>query len=196
MRLKSLVPVAAGLLLAACTTTPTANVVRFHAGQPIGAGTVVLVPADPAMAGSLEFQAQANAIGEELRRHGFTPVPPGQPAQFTATVAVTQSDRAGPPRQSGLRIGLGGGFSSGNVGVGTSVQVPVGQQGQASELRTTTLSVQMKDSSGRAVWEGRASSEAVNTSAQASGAYVVSPLARALFKDFPGSSGRSVQVPL
>ncbi|MFN7400263.1 MAG: DUF4136 domain-containing protein [Sandaracinobacter sp.] len=186
---------ATGLALAACSSTPTANVLRFHQNQPITRGTIDIRPANPQMAGTLEFQTQANAVGAELRRNGFEPVSAPGIAQFTAIVDVSTTERVGPPRQSGLSVGLGGGFSTGNVGIGTSVQVPVGRTPPPNVATTTTLSVTLLQNPGnQAIWEGRAS---LDTEASGQRGTPLTPvLAQTLFRDFPGPSGQTVQVPI
>jgi hypothetical protein len=186
---------ATGLALAACSTTPTANVLRFHQGQPISRGTVYIRPADPAMANSLEFQTQANAVAAELRRNGFQPVSSPGAAQFTAVVDVRTTERVGPPRQSNVSVGIGGGFTRGNVGMGGSVQLPVGATPPPNVETTTTLSVTLLQNPGtQAVWEGRAS---LDTAANGQRGTALTPiLAQALFLDFPGPAGRTVQVPI
>ena len=198
MQMKHLLPVLVSglaLALAACSSTPTANVLRFHQNQPIGRGAVHMRPADPQMTGSLEFQAQANAVGAELRRIGFEPVSSPAVAQFTAVIDVRTSERVGPPRQSGVSVGIGGGFSTGNVGVGTSVQVPVGRTPPPNVATTTTLSVTILQNPGtQAIWEGRASLD--TESGGQRGTPLTPILAQALFADFPGPSGQTVRVPI
>ena len=195
MRAASATLVAVALALGACSTTPTANVLRFHQNQPMSRGTVYIRPANPQMASSLEFQQQANAVGAELRRQGFEPVSSPQAAQFTAVVDVQTTERIGPPRQSGVSIGIGGGFSTGNVGVGTSVNVPVGGQPSPSVATTTTLSVSLVQNPGnQAVWEGRASLDTQPGGQR--GTSLTPVLATALFTDFPGPAGQTVQVPI
>lgn len=196
--MKRLLPaIATGLALglAACSTTPTANVLRFHQNQPISRGAVYMRPADAQMANSLEFQAQANAVGTELRRNGFEPVAGPGVAQFTAVIDVRTTERMGPPRQSNVSVGIGGGFTRGNVGMGGSVQLPVGSAPPPNVETTTTLSVTLLQNPGtQAVWEGRAS---LDTAANGQRGTALTPvLAQALFKDFPGPSGRTVQVPI
>lgn len=194
-RLVTAIATGLALALAACSTTPTANVLRFHQNQPIGRGTVYIRPADPAMANSLEFQAQANAVGTELRRNGFEPVASPGVAQFTAVIDVRTTERVGPPRQSNVSVGIGGGFTRGNVGMGGSVQLPVGSAPPPNVETTTTLSVTLLQNPGtQAVWEGRAS---LDTAANGQRGTALTPiLAQALFKDFPGPAGRTVQVPI
>lgn len=183
------------LSLGACATTPSANVLRFHQNQPMERGTIYLRPANPQMAGGLEFQAQANAVATQLQAQGFTVVSTPQTAQFTAIVNVETTERMAPARQSGLSIGIGGGFSSGNVGVGTSVNVPVGGQPRADVATTTTLSVAIVSNPGnQSVWEGRSS---LGTDAGGQQGTTLTPvLAKTLFTDFPGPSGQTVSVPI
>jgi len=193
MRSASAVAIALALALAACSTTPQAQVLRFHQGQSPTQGTIAMRPADPAMANSLEFRAQTQAVGAELQRQGFTIVSNPAQAQYVAVISVTTSDRLQAPRQSGVSVGLGGGFSRGNVGVGTSVNVPVGGQQQPNVATTTVLSVAITRQQGnQAVWEGRAS---LDTQAGGQSGTALTPvLAGALFKDFPGPNGRTVNV--
>ncbi len=194
-RFASALLLASSLALAACSTTPTANVLRFHQGQPMARGAVYIRPADPAMANSLEFQTQASAVGAELRRNGFEPVTNPAVAQFTAVVDVRTTERVGPPRQSNVSVGIGGGFTRGNVGMGGSVQLPVGATPPPNVETTTTLSVTLLQNPGtQAVWEGRAS---LDTAANGQRGTPLTPiLAQALFRDFPGPSGQTVQVPI
>jgi hypothetical protein len=195
-RLTAAASIGLALALAACASTPTANVLRFHQNQPIGRGTVYIRPANPQMAGSLEFQTQANAVGAELARQGFQPVPNPAMAQFTAVIDVSTTERiSAPTRSSGVSVGIGGGFSSGNVGIGGSVNVPVGRTPPPNVATTTTLSVTLAANPGtQAVWEGRAS---LDTQAGGQRGTTLTPvLATALFQDFPGPAGRTVQVPI
>lgn len=183
------------LSLGACTTTPTANVLRFHQNQPIERGTIYIRPANPQMAGSLEFQAQANAVGIQLQQQGFTVVSAPQTAQFSAVVNIETSERIAPARQSGLTVGIGGGFSSGNVGVGTSVNVPVGGQPRANVATSTTLSVAIVTNPGnQSVWEGRST---LDTDAGGQQGTTLAPvLAQTLFTGFPGPAGQTKAVPI
>jgi hypothetical protein len=194
-RIVPAVAVALGLALAACSTTPTANVLRFHQNQPISRGSVYIRPANPQMANSLEFQTQSNAVAAELRRNGFEPVTNPAMAQFTAVVDVQTTERMGPPRQSNVSVGIGGGFTRGNVGMGGSVQLPVGSAPPPNVETTTTLSVTLVGNPGnQAVWEGRASLDTQPGGQR--GTPLTPVLAQALFRDFPGPAGQTVQVPI
>jgi hypothetical protein len=195
MKLAPALMLGMALVLGACSTTPTASVLRFHQNQPLARGAVHIRPANPEMAGSLEFQSQANAVGAELARQGFQPVANPADAQFTAIVDVQTSERVGPPRQSNVSVGIGGGFSTGNVGIGTNVRIPVGPTPPPNVATTTTLSVTLVQNPGsQAVWEGRSS---LDTQAGGQRGTALTPvLAQTLFQDFPGPAGRTVQVPI
>ncbi len=196
--MKTALPLLAALLLAACAgTTPQANVVSFHGTQPMSRGTIALVPQNPADADTLSFRVHADSVAAELRRNGYTVVSGPAQAQYVAIIGIEQQARAAAPRQSGLTIGVGGGFSSGNVGIGSSVQVPVGGQQQSGGLIATTLTVRINSTSGGApVWEGRATKEAPAGTPAADTSSAVPLLATALFSDFPGPSGKMRSVRL
>lgn len=189
------VAVALGLALAACSTTPKADVLRFHQKQPIGRGSVYIRPENPQMANSLEFQTQSDAVAAELRRNGFEPVNSPATARFTAVVDVKTTEQMRQRRRSNVSVGIGGGFSRRNVGMGGGVQLPIGLAPPPNVATTTTLSVTMLGNPGsQAVWEGRAS---LDTQADGQRGTTLAPLlARALFLDFPGPAGQTVQVPI
>jgi hypothetical protein len=70
----------------------------------------------------------------------------------------------------------------------------VGGSSRPQTATTTTLSVRMATPAGQAVWEGRA---AIETGPDGRSGTVLAPaLAGALFRDFPGPSGRTVRVAL
>ena len=141
MRMKNFQPLAALaalIVLGGCATTPKANVLRFHQNQPIAAGSIDLRPLGAETAG-LEYEVQAAAVARELRARGFTvATTPGNTA-FTALVGLDTVERAAAPRRGGLSIGLGGGFSSGGVGIGSGVSVPVGKRPTTATAATIRL---------------------------------------------------------
>jgi hypothetical protein len=191
--------VAASLALAACASTPTADITRFHMDQPIPSDTIRVVPSPdpvaPGTAQSLEFRTHANIVAQDLARHGFRPVETG-PTAYLAILSVQQVTRAGMPSSSPFRIGIGGGTTSGNVGIGGSVNVPLGQS-RNNDLRVNVLDVRIRRASdSTAVWEGRAVQEIPARDQGSNLSAAVPALSRALFADFPGESGRTITVPL
>ena len=190
-------------LLAGCTMdmgggggSSDASVTRFHLGQPVARGPIAIEPADPADAGSLEFGQVAGAVGRELTRLGWT-VEPGGRSEQVAVVTITQGARPG-GRRGGLSIGLGVGGGSygrhGGVGAGVGGTVPITGGGPTTVVGTE-LSVRIQRRSDATVaWEGRAQIEARGGTPLASRAGAADKLAWALFRDFPGESGRTIRV--
>src|SRR5262249_25608179 len=152
-------------MLAGCASqVPPIDTTRFHLGQPLARGDIIVEPRDPTMANSLEFRDQAQAVSAELARLGYNLAPRIAKSGLVAVADMTQAvrqERTG--SGSGVAIGVGGGsggYHGGGVGVGGSVSFPIGQSGSRS-LVLTELSVQIKRrSEGTVIWEGRARTEA------------------------------------
>ena len=190
----------AGLaLLSGCMTdagpTPP-SVTRFHLGQPIARSVIAIEPSDPADVGSVEFDAVADAVARELTRLGWTVEKRNARSEQVAVVGVTQESRIA-PRRSGFSIGVGGGTASygrrSAVGVGGGVTVPVGRT--TNQVVATQLAVRIQRRSDATVaWEGRADYEARAGTPDAARAAAANRLAAALFRDFPGESGRTIRV--
>ena len=187
--------------LAGCATTTASGpveVTRFHLGAPLETGTVTVEPLPGGGAPSLEFKTYAAAVETELLQHGFAVPPPGASGQYLAVVGFTRTALEGPPRSSGLTVGIGGGGISGGrgggVGLGGGVSFPVGKR-RTREIILTEVSVQIRRrSDGTAIWEGRAQTQADATAAEADASAAAGKLANALFRGFPGESGRTITV--
>jgi hypothetical protein len=187
-------PALLALAVAGCASTPTVDVTRFHLGQPIPFDTISVVSASQT---SLEDQARLKAVEAELARLGFRPTPDNGKSAYIATLRAEQTSRAGAPRGSPVNIGIGGGTRTGNVGIGGSVNVPVGGQRSGPRVFSNLVMLDIRRRSDEAiVWEGRALQEAPENSSMASLTQAMPALARALLKDFPGPSGQMVRVPL
>jgi hypothetical protein len=174
-----------------------ASVTRFHLGQQIARGPIAVEPADPTGANSLEFEQVAAAVGRELSRLGWTVEPRNGRSEQVAVVRIEQAARPG-GRRGGLSVGLGvGGGSygrSGGVGVGVGGTVPI-TGNRPNMLVVTELNVRIQRRSDATVaWEGRAQTEARGGTPLAGRAGAADRLARALFRDFPGESGRTIRV--
>lgn len=181
------------LVLGACATSSSGpvEVTRFHLGGAGVAerGTIAVEPA-PGAPGGLEFDVYGHAVAQELARLGFAPVDQVGQSLYVAIVDVRNATRERPPR-SRVSIGLGGGTGGWGSGVGGGVSFGLG--GNRGEAVTgTQLSVQLKRRSDQTVaWEGRARGESSGKDPAAA----AQRLASALFKDFPGESGRTITVP-
>jgi hypothetical protein len=178
------------LALAACMTpaTPT-EVTRFHLGQVSERGTVALEPA-PGGPGGMEFGMYADAVGRELSRLGYAPVPAVGQGLYVALIDVRTGTRELGGSRSPVSIGIGGGTGGYGGGVGAGVSFGLGG-GRGGAVVSTQLSVQLKRRSDQTiVWEGRARGEA----AERDSGGLAQRLAVALFRDFPGESGRTISV--
>ena len=194
----------AAALLAGCQTTDQgsgvqqgASVTRFHLGQQIARGEIRVEAADPADANSLEFSQTAAAVERELARLGWTVARGNERSEQVALVRVDQGTREAMRRRSGFSVGVGagtGGWGRSGVGVGVGGTIPVGGR-RAGEVVVTELAVRIQRRSDATVaWEGRAELEARAGSPLANPAAAVDRLAEALFRDFPGESGRTIRV--
>ncbi|WP_298090964.1 DUF4136 domain-containing protein [uncultured Sphingomonas sp.] len=187
--------------LAACTTTgrsAPAEVIRYHLGEPIPRGTIAVEPLSPTGPASIEFKTYAAAVETELLRNGYTTAPPGAQPQLIAVVAFTRANHVGPPRQSPVSIGLGGGgFSGGRgggVGLGGGLSFPLGSS-RGQDIVTTELTVTIKRRADQSpVWEGSSRTYADARAADATASSQATKLASALFTGFPGESGRTIEV--
>jgi hypothetical protein len=173
------------------------SVTRFHLGQPIARGPIAVEPADPADASSLEFDQIAASVERELARLGWAVERRNGRTEQVVVVRVEQAAREG-RRGGGLSIGLGVGGGSygrhGGVGVGVGGTVPVAGY-RPNQVVATQLGVRIQRRSDATVaWEGRAELEARGGTPLASRAAAADRLAAALFRDFPGESGRTIRV--
>jgi hypothetical protein len=197
--LSGLAALSALTLVAGCATDDMAtgaSVTRFHLGQPIARGAIAIESVDPRDANGLEFAQISASVARELTRLGWSVVP-NNASEQVAMVNVSQQSRQA-ERRSGFSIGIGGGTASygrhGGVGVGGGVTVPVGGRG-SNLLVGSQLSVRIQRRSDATVaWEGRAQTEARAGTPLASRAGAADRLAAALFRDFPGESGRTIRV--
>lgn len=186
-------------LLAACSTGgggTRADVTRFHLGAPVARSTVFVTPVNAADAASLEFRSYASVVTEALRRAGFTPAPALDQSEVVAVFGAQQTTREALSGGSGLSVGIGGGTFGRNVGLGGSINIPVGER-KPNEIVVSMIELQLKRRSDNSViWEGRAMTEARSGAANASLGTVVPALTDALLRDFPGPSGQTVRVKL
>jgi hypothetical protein len=203
MRVMSMVMMAGvAMSLAACATTPARSPVevsRFHLGAPLETGTLSAEPTTAGWATSLESQIYTGAVANELSRYGYAPTATGTPSQYLAVVGVTRTTREGPPRRSPFTVGIGGGTSTGGyrgggVGLGGGVSFPVGKT-RYREIILTDMSVQIRRrSDGTVIWEGHAQTATDAAAPDAQANAEAAKLANAIFRDFPGESGRTITV--
>jgi hypothetical protein len=193
-RIQLILAGAGALALAGCATTRPVEVTRFHLNQPLGRGSIDVEPLAGAGPASIEFKTYAAAVQSELLRLGYTAGAPGDTAQYLATVDFRRTSRGtldmGPPVTLGLGVGGFGRHVGGGVGGG----IGIGKH-RRKELIASELSVRITDrASGSTIWEGRAQLDGAVGEKEANPAATAARLARALFKGFPGESGRTIRI--
>lgn len=190
------VSILAVLAMTACSTpgprTGT-EVTRFHRGDTIAPQSINVEAAEAADKESLEFNTYKGMVATELGRLGFERVEAKQ-VDLLAVIGVTRTVEIQAPKRSPFSIGVGGGSYGGSGGAGVSTSTNVGGSG-GGEVVVTQLEVQLVSRDQKDVlWEGRA----VRTSEPGSGEQPIATmqrLASALFLDFPGESGSTVELP-
>jgi hypothetical protein len=178
------------LLVAGCAATiPPAQVTRFHLNQPIAPGTFALEP------GIMELEASSYraAVSAEFQKLGFRES--GDGARYLVSVGSNRDEREAAPRRSPVTIGIGGG--TGGYGGGVGLGASFGLGGNRSRIDVVTkISVRLVErASGATVWEGRAETVAPLNAPAAQPGLAAQKLAAALFRGFPGESGRTISVP-
>lgn len=158
------------------------DVARFHLGEmTIARAQIAIEPFDRADANRAEYPAYAAAVARELARLGWTVAPAGARSEQIALIDVEQGSREAIAALTAARVGRG-------------VAAPV-PSGNAAGITATLLEVGIRRrSDGTVFWEGRAVTEAPTGTAEARSAAAVERLANALFRDFPGESGRTIRV--
>jgi hypothetical protein len=189
-----------GLALAGCATPPTGpvQVTRFVA-QPaverLGQGTIFVEAAageDRDAPALLPYKA---AVARELVALGYRETARND-ADHVAQIRLSQSVVAAPSARSPVSVGVGGSTGSYGGGVGLGIGFNLGG-GKAREQLSTRLEVRINDAlTGQSLWEGRALFDVASTALLADSAQNASVMADALFKDFPGNDGETVEVPV
>jgi hypothetical protein len=193
MRIASLAIVTALALGGCAASIPPVQVTRFHLDGAIAPGTITLSPAV-----GLERQTYEAAVTRELNRLGFASAD-SPSARYIVAVDIQRDARDAGPRRSPFSIGLGGavgggGYRGGGVGVGGGISFPIGKR-RSSEIVFTRISVRITErATGATIWEGRADTTASSNAPASQPGLAADKLAAALFRDFPGVSGRTVTV--
>jgi hypothetical protein len=157
------------------------DVARFHLGEPVARAQIAIEPFDKADGNRPEYPAYSAAVARQLTRLGWTVVPSTTQSEQIALIDLEQGSREAVAALSAARIGRG-----------LSATVPAGT---SANVTATLLEVAIRRrSDGTVFWEGRAVDEAPTGSARAARTAAVERLATALFRDFPGESGRTIRV--
>ncbi|MFC3783582.1 hypothetical protein GGR90_001318 [Sphingopyxis italica] len=200
-------PFAAALALGGCATAvPPVEVTRFHTNAVAGwapgtryaiataplDGPGTEVPGAAAMP-SLEWNSYRTAVDQQLQRQGLVPAGSGERAPLLVRISFDRAEQLPEGRRSPVSVGVGGSTGSYGSGVGLGIGINLG--GGPKRMADLQLFVRIDDAaSGQALWEGRALT-AVPVKAPANQpSLAAAKLAEALFKDFPGESGRTISV--
>jgi hypothetical protein len=133
------------------------------------------------------------AVDAELRRLGYGPAPSDGPTPLLIKLSLDRSERRG-EGASPVSVGVGG--STGSFGSGLGVGVGINLGGGPRHWIDLTLNVRIDDAAtGSALWEGRALASIPAKAPAAQPSLAAAKLAQALFKDFPGETGRTISVP-
>ncbi len=197
MRLAALL--ALPLLLAACATPQgPVEVTRFvdAAGAArLGQGTV-FVESAPGYVDGLEAAPYKAAVAAELTRLGYRESNRADATQI-AQVRVDRFVESAEGRRSPVSVGVGGSTGSFGSGVGLGLGINLGGGGgpqTGTQLGVTLRDARIAASAAPNLWEGRADIRTGARSPLAERTANAQALAAALFRDFPGRSGETVQV--
>lgn len=198
---------AAAFALAGCATAvPPVEVTRFHTNAVAGWApgtryTIATAPLDAAPGTeapgaampSLEWNSYRTAVDQQLQRQGLVPAGSNERAPLLVRIAFDRSEQLAEARRSPVSVGVGGSTGSYGSGVGLGIGINLG--GGPKRMADLQLSVRIDDAaSGQALWEGRALTAVPVKAPAGQPSLAAAKLAEALFKDFPGESGRTISV--
>ena len=183
----------APIAVAGCATTPytgPVQVTRFHdeaAVAHIGQGTIFIESAAGQEEQSLELAPYKSRLGyQEASRDAADYVAQVRLGRYAST---SEGSRRGP-----VNVGVGGSTGSYGSGVGLGVGINLGG-GKSRERLGTDLGVMIRGKdSGKTLWEGRANLEISPGSHLESANANASAISEALFREFPGNNGETVEV--
>jgi hypothetical protein len=186
----------AALALSGCATPPgPVAVTRFLAPEranELGRGTVFIEAMPGIDSGPMALAPYKAAIAAELVRLGYTESDRASATQIVQVGlqrgVIPAGDKRGP-----VSVGVGG--STGSYGSGLGVGIGINLGGGPKDRLATDLSVRITDKDGGAsLWEGRAEFRPPEDSPLARGQANAQTVASALFRDFPGNNGETIEV--
>ncbi len=196
MKFMKIAALSAGLALLSGCATPVGpiQVTRFHTGEvsQLGKGKIAVEPAPGSDPNSLEWQTYRGAVLHELQRIGYDEAAPGSGAQV-AQIRLTRTTLQPQGGSSPASVGMGGSTGSYGSGVGLGVGINLSPKPKAQV--DTELAVSIRErASGKVLWEGRAEFTVGSGSPLAATALAAPKMAAALFLNFPGNSGETIEV--
>lgn len=195
---------ALALALSACATPFKADVARFQALPAPQGQSFVVTASDPRLQGGLEFAQYAGLVTRQMAGLGY--VPANDPSRADMVVSFSYDVDNG--REKVVSDGFGGGlwggfrpgwgtFAGGRRAFGYGFYDPFifgpGWTNDVSSYTVYTSELELKidrvaDNS--RLFEGKAEAQSRSKNLQ----YLVPNLVEAIFTDFPGRSGETVQI--
>ena len=198
MKISTIMLLAVSATLSACVAGPSVSpveITRFHqsaAVTQLGTGTIFIETAPGDDADPQETATFKSAIAAELAELGYREVPRGEASQI-AQVRVGRYIAQEAQRRNPVSVGGGGSVGGYGSGVGLGIGINLG--GGKREMIGTDLGVVIRDAgSSEVIWEGRASVSVSDNSQFADSSANASVVADALFSEFPGNNGETVEV--
>lgn len=193
------------LALGGCVGTPYSGpveVTRFISQQSAEAGGgmpgsieggPIAITFPQEMSNSRAKEAFYDAVAGELVALGYAIADEGQPGIQSARIETTRSPLAPASSRGPVSVGVGG--SAGSFGSGLGVGIGIDLGGNTSRPNALSLlSVRISDKAGNSIWEGRAQQAVSINSPYAEIEASARALAGALFKDFPGGNGETIEI--
>ena len=192
----ALLGLAATLSLGACATPPgPVEVTRFVAADrsaQLGRGTIFIETMPGTDGNSLAIAPYKAAVARELVALGYVESDLANATQI-ARVSVDGYMLGAGERRSPVSVGVGG--STGSYGSGVGVGLGINLGGGPKDRLGTEMAVRISDkTSGETLWEGRADFAPPEDSPLARGQANAQTVASALFREFPGNDGETIEV--
>ena len=206
---RAILPLATLALLAGCAPSFEARVARFSALPPEATKSFAIEARNPADAGGLEFATYANLVRKELLTNGF--VEAASPAQ--ANVVVLMDYGMGTPQTqiqtrpgTSFNAGWGGGWGryggpgwggwgwnpywGGGWGAGWGGGWSQPEVYSVTRFPASFAMKMVRNQDKVSLFEGRAETLSTNSNLTV----LMPSLVRAMFTQFPGTSGQTVRV--
>lgn len=214
MRTRSFALVApvALLALSACAMPFKAQVNRFQAMPAPQGQSFVVAPADPKLAGSLEFSQYAGLVSSKLAAQGYQPAPDAGAANLVVKLdygvdSGREKIRTVPGSGFGYGWGPFGGYDRFGYGFGYSPRFGYarsrfiygfhdpflwggGDEIESYTVYTSGLDMTIERKDGERVFEGKAKAMSRDDDLTR----LVPNLVEAMFTGFPGNSGETVKI--
>lgn len=209
------------LFLAGCTTPFRADVARFQQLPPPQGQSFTVVPADPALVGSIEFNQYATLVAQQLQGQGYTPAIDPDAADLVVSFDYAVDGGRERIRTTGFNNGFGAGFGGfgfggfnrfggfgrfggfnrfggfGRFGFGFNDPFIFGGGfGGVPDVRSYTVYTSELDLRIDRVADNQRLFEGRAQAQSRSNnlPYVVPNLVQAMFTEFPGNSGETVRI--